>query len=302
MPRKRHKIYLNSKHGVTFECCMYPKEEVEHRIFDNKEDFEYFFMQEQGAIPKFEDDWRVAKEGSWTYADDGRVLQILRRRPIKHQSDSANWKFAPNGSVMTIVGTFIANRHYWMDTDFTLHRGRSSFSNKRTSEETVEKRNSPTTKEMEFVLCLIRGDSLLTAYKKIYGTKSRVTAMRKATFLIRQERIMRLLKEKLDDAATKLNIDVEYIMSGIKRMADSHKTPATVKLEAYSRLGKYIGMEDEENTGAIPLTGYNSQKEELGEHGGETIKLDRPDLPSFNPDEFEPEVENVIDGRTGEQI
>jgi len=155
---------------------------------------------------------------------------------------------------------------------------------------------------MEFVLCLIRGDSLLTAYKKIYGTKSRVTAMRKATFLIRQERIMRLLKEKLDDAATKLNIDVEYIMSGIKRMADSHKTPATVKLEAYSRLGKYIGMEDEENTGAIPLTGYNSQKEELGEHKGETIKLDRPDLPSFDPDEFEPEVENVIDSTTGDQI
>lgn len=300
-PNKR--VWLETNYGVTYECCQYPRDEFAHRVFDDRGDFEAFFMALDGCVPKFEDEWRTASEGSWTFADDGRVLQILRRRTIKHQSDTANYQFSKNGYVMTTVGTFVCTKHYTMDTDFSIHPHRSSFATeKKSTRERIRDRTIPTKNELEFVMNLIRGDKILTAYKKVFKVSNPKTALSNSTFLLRQDRILRLLKDKLDNTAAELDIDVKYIMTGIKTMADAPKTPATVRLEAFTRLGRYIGMEDETVTSGIPLTGYNEQKQQLGEHRGEVIELGRPRGEVFNPDEIEVEQEHVIDSVTGDQV
>ncbi|MBT7929822.1 hypothetical protein HN682_07915, partial [Candidatus Peregrinibacteria bacterium] len=159
--------YLELRHDILIECIQYRGEGIEHIVFDDKDDWEQYFMIEEGLLPTFEDNWRTAKQGSWTFADDGRVLQVLKKKDIKHPMDDKPWneKWAPEGYVLTCVGSYVCKKKYWMDTDFSLRENRHSFGIPRTAEtkkRSVRKRCSAS--ELGFVMDVIAGLPIIIAY------------------------------------------------------------------------------------------------------------------------------------------
>ena len=59
---------------------------VKHYVFDDIQDFESFFT-DKDKRPNISFDWRTADEGDWVLADDGGVIQLLKKSNIKHPND-----------------------------------------------------------------------------------------------------------------------------------------------------------------------------------------------------------------------
>ena len=95
---------------------------VKHYVYDTVEEFQ---SNHKDIKPK---EWKDnPQEGDWVVADDGGVVQILKRNGISHPNDRKNWKLN-RGYVRTVVGTFLLNNKSKMDTNFDLHPNRYTFS------------------------------------------------------------------------------------------------------------------------------------------------------------------------------
>jgi hypothetical protein len=79
-----------------------------HYVFEDKAEFEEYFLGEDGAVPQLVEDWRQARQWDWTVADDGGVVQVLKWGALPHPHDRKNYK-SRNGYVRTIVGAFISD-------------------------------------------------------------------------------------------------------------------------------------------------------------------------------------------------
>jgi len=229
-----------------------------HLVFDCLADFELFHMARDGVVPKVSPDWRLADEGDWVVADaDGGVAQILKRGGLKHPKDSVNCKVAPNGYCRTVVGTFSTNKRYRMDTDFTAHANRYTFTNNPNAYSlryAMTHRTKLTNKEKKFVstlmMCLQQGngrqESLIIAVKEAgYAARDLHRTMEKANVLLQQDRIMKLISEQMADAAEEIGLTVKFVMRGVYELASSARRE-DVRLSALNQAGKYIGMEREE--------------------------------------------------------
>ena len=93
-----------------------------HCVYDSIEEF----SEENPNIMPLSN-WRKGKEGDWVYSDDERIIQILKRGAIKHPNDRPNYSYA-DGYLRTVVGSFIINKKTFMDTDFSQHKNRYTFS------------------------------------------------------------------------------------------------------------------------------------------------------------------------------
>ena len=149
--------------------------------------------------------WRKANEGDWVYSNDDRIVQLLKvSNNVKHHSDRKNYKFA-QGWVRTVVGSFLNRENVKMDTDFDNHPNRYKFS-----------------------------------YKKAYSEMSNQKARKKATILLKQERVMKEIEKGVLDVAKGLGIDHEYILGKLKNLADFSEDDNII-LQSTKELGKIVG-------------------------------------------------------------
>jgi len=96
---------------------------VRHYVYDNIQEFNISNPDVEVSA-----NWRTANEGDWVHSDDGRIIQLLRvKNEIRHPNDRKNYKFA-KGYVRTVVGTFLKRKTTTMDTDFSEHANRYTFS------------------------------------------------------------------------------------------------------------------------------------------------------------------------------
>tara|TARA_Y100001963_G_scaffold157904_1_gene255640 strand:+ start:569 stop:1330 length:762 start_codon:yes stop_codon:yes gene_type:complete len=208
---------------------------VTHFVYDNIDEFK---KQKKGVTPKH---WKEdPQEGDWVIADDGGVVQILKRSGISHPSDRKNWK-AHKGYVRTVVGTFLLNDSTDMDTDFDLHPNRYTFSKKlKQSNANFKKRKNITKKEKLFATEVIVGKDAITAVKNVYKEDDYNKAKKKAVLLLKQERIMNEVEKGVVDIAKGLGIDHEYVLRRLKVLADTGEDDNVV-LQSLKELGKIIG-------------------------------------------------------------
>jgi len=208
---------------------------VTHFVYDNIDEFK---KQKKGVTPK---DWKEdPQEGDWVIADDGGVVQILKRSGISHPSDRKNWK-AHKGYVRTVVGTFLLNDSTDMDTDFDLHPNRYTFSKKlKQANANFKKRKNITKKEKLFATEVIVGKDAVTAVKNVYKEDDYNKAKKKAVLLLKQERIMNEVEKGVVDIAKGLGIDHEYVLRRLKVLADTGEDDNVV-LQSLKELGKIIG-------------------------------------------------------------
>ena len=193
---------------------------VEHYVFESIKEFENYFMHKDGAVPELVKDWRKGKEGNWVLADDGGVVQILRQKPLPHPHDRKVYKNNGNGWCRTVVGTFVQNEKFDMDTDFSLHPNRYRFggtSNKDVKEHT-RNREKPTKREKIFSIAIATGKSLQMAYEEAYGPKT--NWREKALDLVKRETVMKEVRKNSVEVLRDLGIDLRRIYSGLLELAE----------------------------------------------------------------------------------
>jgi hypothetical protein len=207
-----------------------------HYIYDSVEEYH---SENPGKLG-VESDWRVAKEGDWVMSDDGRVVQLLKVSGIKHPNDRKNYKWA-KGYVRTVVGSFINRPKTFMDTDFSQHKNRYTFSKTiKNPNKRVKQRENNTKNERIFSVNVASGMGPVKSYMDAFNEVSSGKAKKKALVLLKQERIMSEIEKGVLDVAKSLGIDHEYILSRLKRLAD-YSEDDNIILQSSKELGKIIG-------------------------------------------------------------
>ena len=209
---------------------------IDHYVYDTIEEF-----KEDHPNTVVHPDWRNANQGDWVFSDDKRIVQLLKvSKNVQHHSDRKNYKFA-KGWVRTVVGSFINRPNVKMDTSFEDHQNRYTFSKKiRNTSDLVTKRKKITNKEKEFATNIVVGMGAVEAYKNAYKEISNQKARKKATILLKQERVMGEIEKSVLDVAKGLGIDHEYILNKLKHLAD-YSEDDNIILQSTKELGKIVG-------------------------------------------------------------
>jgi len=226
---------------------------VHHYVFDSVEEFKEHYKKILPRTPEIKDNWRFAKEKDWVLSDDNRIVQLLKvSNSVKHHGDRKNYKFA-RGWVRTIVGTFINRDNTFMDTDFSSHANRYTFSKTiKNPASRVRKRTKPTNKEKEFATNVVVGMGAVKAYMKAFEEENRGNAKRKAAVLLKQERIMKEIDRTALEVAKELGIDHEYILQKLKDLVD-YSEDDNIQLQSVKELGKALGT-----------LGHTTKQKEIG--------------------------------------
>ena len=186
-------------------------------------------------------DWRDSDENDWVYSDDGRIVQLLKvSKKVSHPNDIKNYTFA-KGWVRTIVGSFLNRPNVKMDTDFSSHPNRYTFSKTiKDANKRVRERKKVTKKEREFATNVVVGLGAVEAYKNAYKEASDQKARKKATILLKQERVMKEIEKSVLDVAKGMGVDHEYVLSKLKHLADCSEDDNII-LQSTKELGKIVG-------------------------------------------------------------
>ena len=213
---------------------------VKHLVFDDRQEFHSYFGHK---APPIVGDWREGQEGDWVEADDGGIVQILRRGPFPHPHDGTNYK-SREGYVRTVVGTFKVSEKDYMDTNFDLHPDRYRISGK-TDEQAihfnVKVRKNLTKKERVFVNCLKAGQHPQMAYEAAYGAN--VNWREKVVGLFKKERIIKEMNEVMSQAVEELGLDLKWVISRIMNLAEESKSDRD-KLAALKELVELMGAKE----------------------------------------------------------
>ena len=207
-----------------------------HYVYDTKEEW-------RADHPKgiLHSEWRDAKEGDWVLSDDKRIVQLLKvSDEMKHPNDSKHYKLQ-KGWVRTIVGTFVNTPKTYMDTDFSKHPNRYTFSTKiKDTNKRVKERTNCTNKEKIFATNVAVGKDAVSAYMKAFTEANRDKARKKAVVLLKQRRVMSEIEKTSKEIAKELGIDHTYILGSLKQLADTSEDQ-NIALQSLKELGKAIG-------------------------------------------------------------
>ena len=206
-----------------------------HYIYDHISEF----YNDHSDVTPIED-WRDGKEGDWVWSDDKRIIQLLRVRGISHPNDRKNYKYA-RGYVRTVVGTFLSNKKTFMDTDFSKHPNRYTFSKTiKNTNKRIRDRKNVTNKEKMFATNVSVGMGVVKSYMDAYEEESPGKAKKKAAVLLKQERIMKEVEKGVQDIAKSLGINHEYVLNNLKTLAET-SVDENIALQSLKELGKAIG-------------------------------------------------------------
>ena len=216
-----------------------------HYVYDDIDEF-----RAHNPNTEVKKDWKTANEGDWVYTDDGRIVQLLKvSSNIKHHNDRKNYKYA-DGWVRTIVGTFIINKTSTMDSDFTKHPNRYTFSG--TKPQSTKERKNITNKEKMFATNVAVGMGIVKSYMDAFDSDDTIKSKKKAVMLIKQDRVMREIEKSVMDIAKNMGLDHEYVLGKLKLLADNSEDDNIV-LQSAKEIGKIIGT-----------TGNTVKQKELG--------------------------------------
>tara|TARA_R100000008_G_C3584771_1_gene171319 strand:- start:893 stop:1630 length:738 start_codon:yes stop_codon:yes gene_type:complete len=217
----------------------YKVSNVFHKVFDDKEELPSGI----GVVP----DWRQADIGDWVEADDGCVIQILRKGEMK-----ATWgKNRIRHYVGTCTGTFLCTPKNKMDT--SKRENVWSLSGKNT-EKLIFDRKTLTKKEVIFTQFVAKGLSLQESYLRAFDTKNARYALEQSAKLMKTERVKKAVKEELKPVLKELNIDDKTVLKGIKEVAEGDEKAET-RLKALFKLADILDLEDKTQTKVTQLSG-----------------------------------------------
>jgi len=217
----------------------YKVNKISHSVFDDIEEVPPNF--------KINKNWRSAELNDWVLADDGAVIQVLRKGMMK----KARGKNRTTYYIGTCTGTYPCTPSSILDT--SRKKNIYSFSGE-FAQTLIEQRRKLTSNEEVFVQFLASGVPMRDAYLKAFPTNDERYALSQAKTLTRTERIKTAMRKELEPVMNELGIDSEYILGAIKDMAETADREDT-RLKAIFKLSDILDLEDKSSTKVTQLTG-----------------------------------------------
>ena len=212
---------------------------------------QYTVFDSEDEVPvdiEYKKDWRKGKIFDWVLADDGCVIQILRKGDMKK----------PKGKVRevtylgTCTGTFVVSPTTKMDTSKRVNI--YSIGGDIERNQRLDDRQNLSTREELFVQYIAGGMDPRDAYLKAFPTNNPNYAGVRAGQLIKTARVRSAMKEELKPYMEALGLDENYVLSNIKEVIDSCDKDDT-KLKALFKLADIMDMEDKNKTQVTTMTG-----------------------------------------------
>ena len=230
------------------------------RIYQVKRE-DHHVYEDPSELPEdlvYLSDWRLAEIGDWILADDGCILQVLRKGILAARKKKCTW-------IGTCTGTWICTKYYKMDTE--RRKNIYSFSTKLKGDDSEYRhplrKGDLTSNEILFAQNITRGLSPEDAYIKSFRTKSRKYAKIKAGILVKTTRIRKAMKEELKPVLQSLGISPELVLEGIRDIATDTEAKHSDKLKALFELGEILELKEThkvtEVTGAL-FQGFEPQQ------------------------------------------
>jgi len=218
----------------------YAVNKVQHTVFDSEDEVptNIHYLKE----------WKECALSDWVLADDGCVIQILRKGSM----------VKPKGKVRkveyvgTCTGTFIVSSKTKMDT--SRRTNIYSIGGDVERNQRLDDREALSTREEVFVQYLAGGMDARKAYLKAFPTNNPHYAGIRAGQLIKTARVRSAMKEELKPFMEALGLDENYVLSNIKEVIDSCDKEDT-KLKALFKLADILDMEDKNKTQVTTVTG-----------------------------------------------
>ena len=218
----------------------YKVNKVQHTVFDSEDEVpsEIHYLR----------DWRESSISDWVLADDGSIIQVLRKGIM----------LKPKGKVRqvsyigTCTGTFLISDKVKMDTSRRVNI--YSIGGNIERNERVDERKVLSSREETFVQYLSAGMDPRKAYLKAFPTNNPSYAGMRAGQLVKTSRIRSRMKEELKPYLEALGLDEHYVLSNIKGVIDSCDKDDT-KLKALFKLADIMDMEDKNKTQVTTMTG-----------------------------------------------
>lgn len=229
-----------------------------HKVYDDKSELPPGLV----VFPN----WKEAEIGDWVEADDGCIIQILRKGKMKTRKGKAKHRVY----VGTCTGTFMCTKNAKMDT--SKRENVWTISGKDTERVIFERKDS-TKHEILFCQFMAAGLRPSDAYLKAFKTNNVGYAKEQSVKLLKTERIRQTMKDELKPVCKELGIDEKYVLEGIKTEADV-ADKADVRLKALFKLSDILDLEDKNQTKVTAIQGAVFQG--FGETALEEIK--RPEI------------------------
>ena len=239
-----------------------------HKVYDSMEEYRTTHPEVPG--PYITKNWKGAQIGEWVEADDGCIIQILRRGDMK----TRRGKQKSRSYVGTCTGTFMCTPRTKMDT--SKRENVWTISGKDT-ERVIFERKTATKREILFCQFMAGGIGPEEAYLQAFDTNNRHYAKEQSARLIKTERIRSTMKEELKPVCDELGIDDKYALEEIKRLADTSMKD-DIKLKALFKLADILDLEDKNQTRITQISGavFKGFDQNVLEN------IERPQIPEKN--------------------
>jgi len=192
-------------------------------------------------------DWRNSNIHEWVLADDGGVLQVLRKGIMQ----KAKGKKRAISYIGTCTGTYPCTKSAVLDT--SRRKNIYSFSGEY-SQTLIEQRRKLTSNEELFVQYLASGVPMRDAYLRAFPTNDERYALSQAKTITKTERVRTAMKKELEPIINELGITPEYVLGVIKDIAEVSERDET-RLKAVTKLSDILDLEDKNSTKVTQLTG-----------------------------------------------
>ena len=212
----------------------YTIKKQEHPVYEDLDELP------EGLV--FLKDWRVAEVGDWVLADDGCILQVLRKSILAKKRYR---KIRAEHTIGTCTGTFVNRSSIKMDTEKREDIWKLSG---KACKDSIRNRKQITSNETLFAAALTRGVSPEDAYLKVYRTNNRNYAKIQAGILVKSERIRKAMKEELKPVMKSLGISPELVLEGIRDIATDEEAKHSDKLKALFELGEILELKETQRT------------------------------------------------------
>jgi len=207
----------------------------------------HYIYEDDSEIPPgivIKEDWKSSEKGDWVRADDGNVIQILRKGQVKHYI-KGNQDY-----LGTCTGTFLPE---YQEMDTEKREDIYSFSGKpRQARKDGDNRLSSW--EEQFVHLVAGGVKPVDAYLQVYPTNKRSYASVQSSAIMKTERIKKAMKKELEPVLEELGISERFVLEKVKQMAELADKDDT-KLRALFKLADIMDMEDKTATKTQMITG-----------------------------------------------
>ena len=207
----------------------YTIKKVEHKVYEDLDELPV------GLV--YLKDWRVAEIGDWILADDGCIIQVLRKNSMIKKRGKARVVY----TIGTCTGTFVCRKNVLMDTE---KRDNIYCMSGKNAVESLRNRAKISSNEILFTHHLTKGLSPTDAYIKSFRTKSRKYAKIQASVLVKTTRIRKAMKEELKPVLQSLGISPELVLEGIRDIATDVEAKHSDKLKALFELGEILELKE----------------------------------------------------------